>query len=196
MKKIALMMCAALVFFAVGCGKQTQTEELKVQVPAPAPEHMCIPEWEVNPPNSADGFYASGQAKLKLPALTREAADTRAVKEVGRHVETKTSSMLKDFMQQSGADDDASVLQFVQSVSKTVSSQTVENARIVKRQFCPDGTIYSLAFYPADSYRKELKAEAKANAKLAAIKHNLYDEFKANKALEDLDKEIDKLLLQ
>lgn len=201
MKKLVVAMFAVCLFFVVGCQKQQKTAELpaKPVVVEPKPEAMCIPEWEVSPPSNRDGFYASGQAKLKLAALTRETADTRAVKAMGRQIENKTSSMLKDFMQQSGSDEDASVLEFVQSVSKTISSQTVKNVRVVKRHFCPDGTVFSLAYYPVESYKKEVKKEvakepSKTDAKLASIKHNLYDEFKSKKALEDLDEEIDKLL--
>jgi len=190
MKKFLLLMMAMVMAFSVGCAKQYKAETAPPAPVAAAPADMCIPEWETNPPSASDGFYASGQAQLKLAALSRETADSRAMREIGRQVESKTDSMLKDFMQQSGFGDDASVLEYVQSVSKSVSSQVLRGARVTKRQFCPDGTVHSLAFYPAASYKKEVKKDVKTEA----IKKNLYDDFKANKAFEELDSQVDELL--
>ena len=159
----------------------------------PAEQAMCIPEWEVNPPSAEDGLYGSGLAKMQMQALSKKTADQRARDEVVMAIRVKVQTMMKDFMQQSGIGEGAQALQFSESVSKAVSSHVLYGCKIVKRKVCPDGTWHSLALWPigdAEALKKEINAQTK---KLVKNEQALYNEFKAKKGFEELQKELDKL---
>ena len=162
--------------------------------PAPTPEQaQCIPDWEVNPPSAEDGLYGSGLAKMQIAAQSKKAADQRARDEVVLAIKVKVSTMIKDFMQQSGIGDSAQSLQFSQSVSKGVSSHVLYGCKIIKRKVCPDGTWHSLALWPignSNDLKKEINNQSK---KLVKNEVALYNEFKAKNGFSDLQKELDKL---
>jgi LPP20 lipoprotein len=162
--------------------------------PVMTPEQaQCIPDWTVNPPSAEDGIYGNGQAKMQIASLSKKAADQRARDEIVSSIEIKVSTMVKDFMQQSGIGDAAQALQFSQSVSKGVSSHVLYGCKIVKRKVCPDGTWHSLALWPisnAEKLKKEINDQSK---KLVKNEYALYNEFKAKNGFQDLQKELDKL---
>ena len=162
--------------------------------PVMTPEQtQCVPDWEVNPPSAEDGIYGSGLAKMQIQAQSKKAADQRARDEVVSSIKIKVSTMIKDFMQQSGIGDAAQALQFSQSVSKGVSSHVLYGCKIVKRKVCPDGTWHSLALWPisnADKLKKEINNQSK---NLVKNEYALYNEFKAKNGFQDLQKELDKL---
>jgi len=175
-------------FLIMACAAQKATQ------PVMTPEQeQCIPDWTVNPPSAEDGVYGSGLAKMNQPAMSKTTADQRARQEVVQAIEVKVSSMVKDFMQQSGIGDAGQALQFSQSVSKGVSSHVLNGCKILKRKVCPDGTWHSLALWPianANELKKEIDNKAK---NLVKNEQALYNEFKAKNGFEDLQKELDKL---
>jgi hypothetical protein len=159
----------------------------------PAEQAQCIPEWEVNPPSAEDGLYGSGLAKMQMASLSKKTADQRARDEVVMAIRVKVQTMMKDFMQQSGIGEQAQSLQFSESVSKAIASHVLYGCKIVKRQVCPDGTWHSLALWPIggeDELKKEINNQTK---KLVKNEQALYNEFKAKKGFEELQKELDKL---
>lgn len=159
----------------------------------PAEQAQCIPEWEVNPPSAEDGLYGSGLAKMQMASLSKKTADQRARDEVVMAIRVKVQTMMKDFMQQSGIGEQAQSLQFSESVSKAIASHVLYGCKIVKRKVCPDGTWHSLALWPigdSDSLKKEINNQTK---KLVKNEQALYNEFKAKKGFEELQKELDKL---
>lgn len=180
----------AMGFFLIMACAQTP----KMAEPVMSPEQVqCIPDWTVNPPSAEDGVYGSGLAKMNQQAMSKTTADQRARQEVVQAIEVKVSSMVKDFMQQSGIGDAAQALQFSQSVSKGISSHVLNGCKIVKRKVCPDGTWHSLALWPIGN-ANELKKEINDKTKnLVKNEYALYNEFKSKNGFEDLQKELDKL---
>jgi len=99
------------------------------------------------------------------------------------------STMLKNFMQQSGMGQDAEALKFVSNVSKQVSDVSLRGCKIVKREIKIEGSsyhAYSLAEY-------SLKSLIQETLDVARKEKALYNEAKANLGFEELEKEIQKL---
>lgn len=207
MKKVLSALLLATLATSFGCGSKNPepdleipdavqvNEEINEQVSTITgqniPSDMCIPAWELSPPVSADGFYGSGQAKYAIPTLSRDTADARARQAIGSTLETKTAGMVNSFMQQSGSGDAASTAEFAESVSKSVSVASIQGAYIEQRHMCPDGTVYSLAFYPFELYKDNIVSAAQSQSEQASIEEkNLYDAFLAKDALERLDAQI------
>jgi len=148
-----------------------------------------IPKWYLNPPQTEDAIYEAGDAAKQSMGLAKEAADARARDAISRTIEVKVSNMLKNFMQESGIGEDAEALEFTSSVSKQISNNVLNGARIVKREMKTEGTLYhaySLAEYNLNSLIQETLSEAKKQKAL-------YNEAKANLSFDDLEKEIQKL---
>ena len=177
------------VFLVMACAP-TAKEAKPVMTPEQA---QCVPDWVVNPPSAEDGIYGSGSAKMQMAALSKTTADQRARQEVVQAIEIKVSSMVKDFMQQSGIGDAAQALQFSQSVSKGISSHVLEGCKIIKRKVCPDGTWHSLALWPIGEANKLKQEINKQSTKVVKNEYALYNEFKAKNGFENLQKELDKL---
>jgi hypothetical protein len=152
---------------------------------------VCTPEWMKNPKDTPDAIYGTGFAKLRNQALTMDAADGRARRQIVKAIKTKIDARYKDFMQESGFDGDAQSLQFIESISRHISSETLHGCKIIQREFCPDGTIYSLAILPINEVEK-IKDITKSKTKEFVVnKKALYNEFKAKKAFDSFQKELD-----
>lgn len=184
---VSAVLLSTVWFFAACAAQQPAPSQ-------PAPEQaQCIPEWQINPPSAEDGIYGTGLAKMQTASLSKKAADARSRDEVALAIQVKVQTMFKDFLQESGIGEGAQALQFVQSVSKQISSNVLNGCKIVKRKVCPDGTWHSLALY-SSSQADELKNEiAKQTQNSIKNEYALYNEFKAKNGFEELQKELDKL---
>ena len=149
-------------------------------------ESKDIPDWFLNPPTAEDYLYGVGEAKKQNPTLAKKTATSRARAEISEIVRVKVSSMLKDFMQESGAGGNASALEFSEAVTKQVSDNTLIGSSIKESYIAEDGAIYILVEYPMNNIKEDAIGAAKN-------KEALYNEFKANQSFEALEEAINKL---
>jgi len=177
-KVVVLAICVFLALALVNCAGK-----------APMAKIADVPEWYVNPPQAEDAFYDAGGALLVDMELAKKAADASARDAIATTIDTKVSTMLKNFMQQSGMGQDAEALKFVSNVSKQVSDVSLRGCKIVKREIKIEGSsyhAYSLAEY-------SLKSLIQETLDVARKEKALYNEAKANLGFEELEKEIQKL---
>ena len=145
-----------------------------------------MPPWFLVPPTSEDVLYGVGQSKKQNPSLAKSAATARARTEISQGVNVKVSSMMKDFMSESGIGEDAQDLEFSEAVTKQVTDNALAGSVVKEAYVAKDGTIYILVEYPLNSIKQ--------NALDAAKKEEaLYNEFKANQSFDDLENSINKL---
>ena len=144
------------------------------------------PSWFLMPPTSENSLYGVGQAKKQNPSLAKQTATARARAEISQAVNVRVSSMLKDFMQESGVGDNAQALEFSESVTKQVSDNSLQGAVIKEAYAAKDGTIFILVEYSLDSIKKDAIDAAKRE-------EALYNEFKAQQSFNDLERSIQNL---
>ncbi len=180
LKGVALIATLPLMFVVIGCGgRKTQTNQ-----------SSDLPDIVLNPPQAPGYIFGTGIAEQRSVQLAKETADLRAKKEVAKVISQKVSSMLKDFMGQSGMGEDAEVTEFVQSVSKALTDLELVGCAIERREY-KNGKMYSLAKYPLDEKARQLisgetkKAMTSDEAMLSA--------FRAKQGFENLDDELQKL---
>lgn len=152
-----------------------------------------MPDFMVNPPKEEGKIFGSGEAEKNTFQLAKEAADTRACRDVGRVLDQRVKSVLKDFMSESGADvNSAEVLEFVESTSKSVTDVQMAGCTIDKREHKEGDAhkVYSLAVYDLSASKQLVKDMAHKNL---ATKEALYNRLRADQAFEKLDAELDKL---
>jgi len=145
-----------------------------------------MPSWFLMPPTSEDALYGVGQAKKQNPSLAKSTATARARTEVSQAVNVKVSSMMKDFMSESGIGENAQAQEFSEAVTKQVTDNSLLGSVVKEAYVAKDGTVYILVEYNLNS--------VKQNALDAAKKEEaLYNEFKANQSFDDLENSINKL---
>ena len=188
-KQIASILLTALIVLMVsGCGSSTPPVR-SGSTEAPAKQDYSTsgyPDFFLNPPTAEDAFYGVGTAKKQNPSLAKKTATARARDEIAQAVNVKVSTMLKDFMQESGVGENAQALEFTESVSKQVSSQALAGSKIIKTEVAKDGTFYVLVEYA-------LQNAVDASVSEARNQEALYNEFKARQGFEALEKELNSL---
>jgi hypothetical protein len=172
MKKLALTLAMGLGLIACGGGSKSK------------------PDFILNPPKSDSKIFGSGEATKNSFQLAKEAADTRACRDVARTLNQRVRSVLKDFMSESGANvETAESLELVESTSKSVTDLSVSGCRIDKRE--QDGkTVYSLAVYDINQAKELIKSQIHKNL---ASKEALYNRMRADDSFKKLDAELEKL---
>ena len=141
------------------------------------------PSWFLMPPTAENALYGVGQAKKQNPSLAKQTATARARTEISQAVNVKVTSMLKDFMQESGVGDNAQALEFSEAVTKQVTDNSLKGAVIKEAYAAKDGTIFILVEYSLDSVRKDAVNAAKRE-------EALYNEFKAQQGFNELEKSL------
>jgi hypothetical protein len=141
-----------------------------------------IPGWYLNPPQAKDKIYGTGEFESPSLQLAKTTADGFALDNLSRSVQVSIQNMLRTYLQQSGAMDNARTLQFSEEVSKQVVNISLSGVTYPKHEY-KNGRMFSLAELSMDSIKKALLNAARD----AAAE---YSELKARNALNDLEKEI------
>ncbi len=150
----------------------------------------ALPDFVLNPPKEQGYLFGSGMAEKASPQLAKEVADLRAKKEIAKILGQKISTLMKDFMGESGIGDSAEVTEFTNSVTKAITDIDLVGAEIIKREF-EGGIMYALAKYPLDSRARDLiKGVVK---KQLSSDDAMMSAFRAKQGFDELDKELEKL---
>ena len=179
MKSITSYSLVIFLFF-YGCASTPKTT---------MPKQKDVPDWYLSPPKYEDKFIGVGDAQRPQMSLSKTVATTRAKAEIVRAVEEKMSTLVKDYMQASGVGSDASAIEFNESVTKAVSSKTLQGATIEKTEII-NGRVFVMVIYDS---QKAISAAKEATRSAAKKEEALYNEFKANQGFENLDAELENL---
>ena len=172
MKRILLTICALFLIAGCASNRSGSTEATKSNVP----------DWWFNPATSATHFYAFAQAKKQNPSLAQKTATERARADISSQVKAEVQSELRDWMQESGAGENAQALEFTESTIISASENALQGASPDKYEQARDGTVYIRVSFPKDAVERELVNAAKRE-------EALYNEFKASQAFDRMEKQ-------
>jgi len=148
-----------------------------------------MPKWYMNPPKSEDKIYGVGVSeKTESIQLGRDVAVANARNDLAGKIQVSVQSMLRTFLQQSGTMQESRALQFAESVGKQVVNVTLTGSDVTRTEL-RGGRYFALVEISMESINNAIHTAARN----AAAE---FSELKARRALEDLDKAIDKLNLQ
>ena len=174
---IALIALAAIALSS--CASKNADE------PEGPPQRKDFPDFFLNPPTPEDQFVGLGMAKLSDDNLSRTTALARARADIAAQVSVSVQTMLTDYAQESGADDDTQTLNFVERVSKEVADIDLQGA-VTKEQYpASDGTWYVMVYFPKAAMIKDV------GEVFARNEDSAFAEFKAQQALERLNAEVE-----
>jgi len=174
MKQLNIILMALILF--VGCAAPSNSLNTK-----------DMPDWFLIPKTAEDAWYGVGMSKKKNPQLAKTAATALARTEISERIEVKVQSMVKNFMQESGVGETAQALEFTEAVTKQVSNNSMNGARVAEVYPAKDGTMYVLVEYSLE----QVKNAALSAAKNANREEALYNEFKASQAFDELNASLD-----
>ena len=187
MKKLILPVAAALFIFT-GCGnnqpQKPNFNQCKVNGEA-------APQWVCNGGATMEGGIFGVGSAPKSPmgiSFQRTEAMAQARDEIARQMKVKVKNMIKNYMSATGVGDNQTAERVSTQVSKQLTSQVLNGSKLLKTWQGNDGTMYVLV-----GMNKSIKENVKNAVKTTF--HNdeaLWQEFKAKKAQEELDAEIDK----
>jgi ribosomal protein S20 len=183
MKRMILFL-AALSLLMVGCAGSKPKQELA------DPCFQGAPAWVINP-QVEGAVAAAGSAKKSAGGMqfTRDAAMANARSEISRVLEVKVKTMMKDFTQVTGVGDAQTVDKVTSSVSKQVSSQTLQGTMQKDAWFSPCGELYVLVVLDSAKVKSLTKQNVVSSLKKDAA---LWQQFQAQKAQNELDAAVDK----
>lgn len=184
---IFIAIISAGVLFTA-CGSKSVAES-KNDKPDQIEQSDNYPEWFLNPPKSADTIYAIGIASKQTMQLSLDIATSSARDEIARVVGVKVSNMVKNFMEQSGVNNESEYTEFSQTVSKQLADNTLSGSQrdkvFIDKATSPN-TVYVLV-------RLNLADMSGAIDELVKKQASAYAKLRANKGFEDLAKELKEL---
>ena len=175
-----------LIILCSGCGgsKQAAME----QEGSKTEETIDVPDWFLNLPEDPNYLYAASTATSKDLQLAIDTAKHQGEVEITGQLETKVSSLFKRFREEVGAGEDSELLAQTTAASKAVVSETINGCKASKRDVKKEGILYKayvLMEMPIGATNAALMAKIKANK-------NMYTRFRATKAFDELNEEVEK----
>jgi hypothetical protein len=176
MKYLRPLFGVALVLIAVGCSGSK-----KMKTPSGA--KLKVPDWYLDVPTPDDAMVGVATAtSLDLQtAIDKAKQDGRA--EIARQLDLRITGMSKQFVEETGINDDAELLGMFTQVSRSVVSDSLTGSRIAKQEVGRE----------SGGFRAYVMMEmpiGEANARFVEkikSQQRLYTRFRASEAFEELD---------
>jgi len=185
-----LIVCSLVLFagafFLSGCTKSV------------APSGIDLPDWVINP--TVEGGIASTECVIYTGDISLDKAEATALgrADIAKQIDVKVKAMDKTYQSKVKTKDGVAAGGVFESVSKQIAQQQLKGARAIKmdlieidgkKQWC---VMVALDPTLTDRLFNNIVKESGANLD-PQDEAVLYQEFKAYKAGQELDAEIDKL---
>lgn len=170
---------------AAAAAAERQKEETRIStVKATVDE---TPSWFLNPPREDNAIYAPGTATSSDMQLAMDKAVLSAKRTLADTLSSMLSSKMKQFISESGAGEDATVLSETERVTTNlITETTLAGYSRTQAKVVPQGNqyrAYVLLQYPTGSANKVLMDRVKQERVLES-------KLRSSKAFQDLEQEI------
>jgi hypothetical protein len=190
MKKAIIYLTATAMLLLAGCASAPagtdytkSTKPVNPQVPAD------VPDWYMETPSDGEYVYVTGMGNGSNINIALGKAKAFAQQEMSEKISAEVQSMVKNYMQESGVDENQSSINFYESTSKTVSSNTMNGFEVLKKYpyAKPGGgyTLYVLAGVKTSAVQGKVVSQIQNE-------ESMYAEFKASQAFQALEAEVNK----
>lgn len=189
MKKTLLLVLVVAVFAIAGCTSKGSNI-------SPATMSKCLegaPAWVVSM-GAEGGLSAIGSAQLGNAGLSfaRTEAIANGRDELARILELKVSNMIKNFNQTTGIGTEQTVDKVTSTVSRQLTTQTLTGSKLKSQWISAEcGEIYVLVVADAPGIKEDIKNQITSSFR---NEQALWQQIQAKNALEEMDKEIDKVM--
>lgn len=179
----------ATVFATAGCGKDVTTPD--EQLPnefAGAPAWVlegCGAYWE----DDDDGARLCGVGDAKIGrsmSIARTKATSRGRAEIGRTLETKVKSMIKDFQEQVTDGESEMTAEQFSTTTVSLSKTTLNGTSIQETWISQTNQLYILVALDVESFENSVREMDEMSSQLRA-----FIEARARKSFTELDEEME-----
>ena len=118
------------MLFLVGCAS---TDYTKSSRPASPDVPSDVPDWYMETPSDGEYVYVTGMGNGSNINIALGKAKALAQQEMSEKISAEVQSMVKNYMQESGVDDNQSSINFYESTSKTVSNNTMNGFEVLEK---------------------------------------------------------------
>jgi ribosome-associated translation inhibitor RaiA len=174
-----------LVLF-VACGSSSETTDINPDASEEAIENM--PDWMTNPPEDPNHLFATATSTSRSMQTAIDKAETSARGDIATSIQTKFSSLTKQFQEEVGTGSDSELLSQFTQAQKEVVSQVLNGSSVRERDVVTDQGIYRayvLMEMPIGKAASELMSRLQQN-------QDMYTRFRSSQAFEELEKEVEK----
>jgi len=181
-KKALILLSVVAMLFVVSCGSEPEVTNNEKEINKSGRD---LPEWFLFPPQAKDAIYGIGSHQSKDISIAREVAMTRARADIAKQVSVSVQTMLTDYFQEAGVEDDKQSIEMVEKITKEVADIEINGATPEKYYVSDEDIVYVLVKYPLNNFIEEQVAEVFQRNESAA-----FAEFKSQQALDRLNAEV------
>ena len=177
-----------LVVGVVGCVSAPQMGTQSSPLPVSKTDLGEQPDWFLESPQAPDYLYAATTQTSKDMQMAIDKATMSGREEISRQMEAKLETLRKRFEEDTGLGSESSLLQNFDQAGRVVSSETLSGSYAKSKKTVREDQVwraYVLVEYPIGEANRSLMKKIKASKEM-------YTRFRATKAFEELDKEVEK----
>lgn len=182
------VLLVAGIALALGCKGSAQNTNLTPGANDKSLDN--IPAWFMTPPKGdASYLYATATSTSRDMQVAINKAKVTAQTSLAQSMRTKLGNLTKSFQEEVNSGEDSELLQQFTSATKTVTNETLSGTAVEEQSLQNENGIYRayvLMSLPIGAANQQLMEKIKAN-------QNLYTRFRATKAFDELDKELEAL---
>ena len=182
MRKTTIL--AAILVATAACHRGPNAADL---TPPPSRETVRnLPKWYLKPPKDDKFAFGTATAVSQDLQVSIDKAQAEARNVVAQQLEVKYGALTKRFVEETGRNVDAQLLDEYTSVYKSTVSQVLEGRRPREQSVRAEGPVYRafvLVELPLGEASKRLMDQVRAN-------EQMYTRFRATEAFKELDAEI------
>lgn len=198
-KSLTLLVLAvfAVGMFAVSCASEPEPkpepkpEPQKEEPKEPKEEKSSasnLPDFVMNPPSAQDALYGTGSSDMSDFGLARNAAAAEARGAIAAQINAQIKQAITSYSQESGTADETQTIKFAESITRQITSEEIQGARIAQVAQTDDGTVWVLVEYKKNALEGILEEKVEnAKQEFARDEGAAFAEFKSNEALKQME---------
>ncbi len=178
-----------LVAHLTACADQKTVTPINIQ-PTPVadcvfPNQQAAPGWICDEPVPGLKVQAVGTAEKSVAGLgyMKDMAKAAALGNLADQFKVKVAKMVKKYIGTTGMGNEETVDAAASSTIKTLSSRTIQGARVYRTRTGPEGRLYVLVGLDADTTKTLVEHAVKTSMK---NERALWQEFKAQKSQDEM----------
>jgi hypothetical protein len=183
---LAALAAGSILFMSCGSAPAAKPEAGSVTAPIVGKEGVPQPAWVNKTPKSAETFFAIGYGKMSNKQNSILRAESDAKDQISRWVTTSVKAAVTNYVNESGEGDNRQVLDYLESISKQVTDQSLAGVERDEVWVDAEGGVYVLCSFPKANVGKSFE---QVSGNFVRNEAAAFAEFKAKEALSFLDKE-------
>ena len=184
-----ILTIVTITLFLIGCGAKPSVEtDYKTSSRPAVPEVPAdVPTWFMDTPSEDDTYYyATAVADMRSMQNAINRATQDGQRQLSEAIKVQVQSMVKNYTQEAGINETVDVIEFYESVSKSVSNNTMSGAKVLKKFPYMKSSGGYKAYVLVGLSKSAVQGEVVSSIQ---NEESMYAQFKASQAFKELESE-------